>query len=285
MLVAATAFAAGCLMRAQGGSKPALWAATLALAVVIAAKPPYAPLSLLIFCVGPASYQAVRLPGFMALAVLPGLTWLVVVTSQVATDFVVAEPYIPGPLWTGIAGFRFTTVARDVQTAILLRHPWLMFTMPWATLRLEGDELLRQMIGVLAQLNLALPRWAYRVWDLALPLACLSGIVTRSREKHLSAWGEAIPILIAWTGIIASIAAVILSQYVSWTHVGLETVAGVQGRYFLPILAFLPFALPQLMPQTSMTNVIRTSAHAAVAICAAANLVILPSLVLTTYYR
>lgn len=285
MLVAAAALAAGCLMRARGGSRPALWVATLALALVIAAKPPYAPLAALILCTGSASFRLARLPAFVVLAVLPGLAWLVVVTSQVATDFVVAEPYAPGPLWNGAVGTQFTTIARDAQAAILLRHPWLIVSLPWATLRLEGGELFRQMIGVLAQLSLPLPGWVYRMWELLLPLVCVSATVTWQQEKHSPISGGGVSVLIACAGILATIAAVVLSQYVSWTHVGAETVAGVQGRYFLPILAFLTLGLPRLTLRQPILNAVRMTAQAAVAIGVVANLVILPSLVLATYYR
>lgn len=92
-------------------------------------------------------------------------------------------------------------------------------------------------------------------------------------------------VLIACAGILATIAAVVLSQYVSWTHVGAETVAGVQGRYFLPILAFLTLGLPRLTLRQPILNAVRMTAQAAVAIGVVANLVILPSLVLATYYR
>jgi uncharacterized membrane protein len=90
---------------------------------------------------------------------------------------------------------------------------------------------------------------------------------------------------VSLAGILATISAIVLSQYVSWTHVGADHVDGVQGRYFLPVLAFLPFVLPAIKTRSAATAAIAGAAQAAVAVCAATALVCLPSLVMSTYYE
>lgn len=285
MLIAVATFAAGCLLRAELGAKRWLWLSVLALAVLVAAKPPYAPLVLAVII--PTRSDAGRLrdlafrAGLAAVAVLPGLIWLVFITAQVATDFLSAEPYHPGILWQGGEDALFTTIDRRAQTEILLRHPMLALSLPWNDLRGEGGVLLRQMIGVLAQLSLALSEWAYRLWHVALPASVVAACLVASKPKVQS---PSIGAALAWVGILASIAAVVLSQYVSWTKVGAESVAGVQGRYFLPVLAFLPLALPRIACAGAALTLARRAAVTATAVAAVSAIFILPRLVLSTYY-
>lgn len=58
--------------------------------------------------------------------------------------------------------------------------------------------------------------------------------------------------LISRVGILIIIALIIVATYVmlylSWTPVGLDTVLGVQGRYFVPVLMLLPFLGQNVAP-------------------------------------
>jgi hypothetical protein len=288
VLLAVSAFAAGCVLRGQVGAPPWRWVAALALAVVVAAKPPYAPLAMVFLC--PASTDRTRSAWslviqracLISIAILPGIAWLAIATARVATDFVV-EPYLPGPLWDGAGDSLFTTIDRHAQIGILWRSPRLALSLPWNDLRREGAELLRQMIGVLAQLNLALPDWVYSAWRAVLPIALLSACLHRSKTSRPAATplGAAAALFAVW----ATITAIILSQYVSWTRVGAASVDGVQGRYFLPVLAFLPFILPSIAARGAALIALDRAAKVLVALGVASSFVVLPRLVLASYYR
>jgi hypothetical protein len=270
MLIALSVLASGLLLRE--GVRARLVAA-LALAILIAAKPAYAPLALLLVA-RDGTRPAMRVAA-LAVALLPGLVWFLAATSLVATNFLAGEAYRPGPLWHGDPSAMFTTLDRRAQVGVLLVDPWLVLRLPWELLVCEGANLAREMIGVLVQLNLPLPDWVYRMWSLVLPVATLGCVLGRGKKGQF------------WSGLIAGVALcgavwlVILSQYVSWTPVGAVAVIGTQGRYLLPVLAFLPCALPAL----GGSRGIRLLAEAVTVLAASSALVVLPGLVFATYYR
>ena len=53
------------------------------------------------------------------------------------------------------------------------------------------------------------------------------------------------PALLAVVTIIAFVVALCGALYVSWTPVAAQRVEGLQGRYFLPILPLLAWAVPE----------------------------------------
>jgi uncharacterized membrane protein len=121
------------------------------------------------------------------------------------------------------------------------------------------------------------------MWRLALPIALVSACLRRSKTLQAEAtpFGAAVALLGLWAAIVA----IVLSQYISWTRVGAVSVAGVQGRYFLPVLAFVPFALPAITSRGIALIALDRAAQVIVAASAATSLIILPRLVLATYYR
>ena len=115
------------------------------------------------------------------------------------------------------------------------------------------------LLGVLGWLTLRLPRWVYGELTAILLLLVIVGAFQSPRrraEPNQSAAalppGERSPSLlpVAWTiwaaiVIVLSCVLIIESQYLIWTPVGLGTVQGVTGRYFIPILPFAAFLVPQ----------------------------------------
>jgi uncharacterized membrane protein len=49
-----------------------------------------------------------------------------------------------------------------------------------------------------------------------------------------------------------------LLLYLTWTPVGAGTIQGVQGRYFIPLLLFLPFLSRNVHPVQSEEEVVKT---------------------------
>jgi hypothetical protein len=88
-----------------------------------------------------------------------------------------------------------------------------------------------ELVGVLGWLSLRLPRWYYEFYaDASLVILLLFFSLRR---------------IFSWSGLIvigaalAYIAAVLVSIYVLFSPPGSPTVENLQGRYFIPVLAFL----------------------------------------------
>ena len=86
--------------------------------------------------------------------------------------------------------------------------------------------------------------------------------------------------------MIACVAAAVLAifdgQYLSWTPIGSATIDGVQGRYFVPLLPFLGLALPAFDLRGG--DAIRQVLRLPTALAGLAGLVVIPALVVATYY-
>jgi uncharacterized membrane protein len=95
----------------------------------------------------------------------------------------------------------------------------------------------RTLVGVLGHLNIPLPGALYLIYPLALVAAALSD----PRDP-----GElSPPRRIALVGIFLACAGCVFTMaYLGWNPLGAETISGVQGRYFVPVLPLLLLALP-----------------------------------------
>lgn len=233
-VIAAAALAAALLTRP---GRSATWAGATVLALVVVAKPVYVPLAGLLL-LAPVGWYARA--GAAALAGVPGVVWFLAARRVAGVPFPVAESYAAGPLWPGPpATFAVTDPALQMQ--VLLHQPALLLRIPLEAILHHGAGRLRELVGVLGRLDLFLPLALYVVWGVALVAATLAAILGSGRMSEPRwRWGW------LWAGacVVASVFAVYLSQYLVWTQVGAEEVAGVQGRYFIPLLPFIVFALP-----------------------------------------
>ena len=218
------------------------WTAALALAPVIAAKPAYLPLAGLLLLTAARGRTRVFAA---ALAGLPGLGWFLLARRLAAVPFPLPAPYASGPLWPGpAASFIVTDPALQIQT--LLHRPALLVLLPWRAMAAEPGVRLREMVGVFGQLDLLLPDLLYPVWYAALGVAVAALLAAAPSSGRPTSgqsggtWG------VPWgiTCIVAAVFAIYVSQYLTWSPVGADEIAGVQGRYFIPLLPFLAFAMP-----------------------------------------
>jgi hypothetical protein len=238
ILIALSCLACAGLTRETPGGRRLAFAAFL---VVALAKPPYLPV-LAIFALPLAWPGFWRRAGEVALASLPVLLWAMIVMLFISVPFP-KPPYHPGPLFTGAAGLTMDRTDLAANLHILLAHKTRLLTLPWHTLALFGTDKLREMVGIMGLLRLSFPGWFYGVWWGALGLAAL-GAMSRPAVLPLPvsllnrAAALAVIALTAWL--------IMLSFYLSWTNVGLEFIDGLQGRYALPLLPFLLFAVPAL---------------------------------------
>lgn len=211
------------------------------LSLILLAKPPYAPIALMLLLPLPhGSWRRVGAdlaPRLCAVAavVLPAILWTGYATATVATP-VSRAPYEAGPLWPGARPATFSGTDPAAQLRVLTAEPIRFLTVPLRfllTLK-HVTVLVEGAVGILGWLDRSLPKPLYGLWIVALAGAFAgSGTVPAS--------GRASALLALAAGLALWL--VVLSQYLSWTNVGDERVDGPQGRYLLPILPLFALIL------------------------------------------
>jgi hypothetical protein len=241
-VVIAVAALAAALLTQEG--RAAFWCGCAALAVLVLQKPPYLPLALLpLLAPGGLSWRTAeaRLPAAIAVA-MPGLLWSVAVVTFVAVPLLPSPLYHPGPLWPGNHADLFRSAISGAQLQVLVHHPWRGMLLPVFSVVGQLPVLSRQFVGVLGTLTIRLPHPLYGVWWLAI-LSALGGLLARTDQPGE---GRAIERLLATAAILCSGELICLTLYLTWTRVGMDRIDGLQGRYFIPLLATLVFALPAI---------------------------------------
>jgi uncharacterized membrane protein len=122
----------------------------------------------------------------------------------------------------------------------LLANPFLLPTVILNSLAHQGRWLLATLIGCLGWVDTLMPGWYYRTAAGALIIAL---IAPGNRARVL--W----PTTLALLTFVALLVAMCASLYVTWTPVGKPTIDGLQGRYILPVLPLLAWAIPESGPR------------------------------------
>lgn len=229
LLIALAALASATLLAGMREDTPsgrrALLLLVPALAVIIAARPPYAPLAALPLFAGKSRIGA-RL-GAALLTVVAAFAWILLAAHTTAID---------------AAAYHGSDVS--AQAALLLHDPRRVLSVAAVTLWMFGTAYIREFIGVLGRLDLMLPGWFYRLAAVAL---AAGGVATAAALWRRPTWSGCCLLLV----LAAAVAAVFTAQYLLWTRLGASSVDGVQGRYFLPIAMFLPPLLAAGQPPVS----------------------------------
>lgn len=115
----------------------------------------------------------------------------------------------------------------------LLHDPDTFLGLLWNTLTGEhGAHLYRMMVGILGWIDVPLSAWAYPLAGYAL----VAALFLAGNRPDALRWPRVAPAaLVMVAGAVVMIA---LPLYVQWTSVDATIVQGLQGRYFLPPLAF-----------------------------------------------
>jgi uncharacterized membrane protein len=175
------------------------------------ARPPYAPLALL------------------GLLLTRRLGWHAVTASAAILACAVA--------WTTLAALRVVVPLNGAslggQIHFCLAHPHAVWAALGTTWTMFSNELVLEVIGQLGWLDTRVAPWLYTLAELLLAVGAMSTLGGRSRRP-------AIVVL----GVLGTFAAIVLTQYLTWTHVGAGWVRGVQGRYFEVLLAVCALCLP-----------------------------------------
>ena len=281
LLIACVCLAAALLTRAIGPRGLSYWGAAALLACVIAVKPAYLPLAafMLLPCTRLTRRDLLSAGSAMAAASLPGVIWAVVMLMYVSAPLVWGPPYHPGPLWPGNPHRFFAGGDPAAQVLVLLHHPLLVLALPLQTLWFNGLLKLQEAVGVLGTLNLDMAGTMYSLWYVAIALAVLGDLLA-AREASAPRPGQA---LIALLAVAATVILIFDLEYLTWTRVGDGSlIAGIQGRYAIPLLPMIGIALPLLrLPSTGW---LKTAFSLPCIAMAAAGMVYLPALVVDTYY-
>lgn len=151
--------------------------------------------------------------------------------------------------WSALASrLSFVTylpqVVPGAQARALLADPGRVVRIAIATWNgrqgMENLAYWREIIGVLGWIDAPLPRLFY-----VLLLAALFGAALLALPERR--WPLApLDSLVLASGLVGATLLVFALEYLTWTAVGAPAVDGVQGRYFLPLLMFVPLLLPPL---------------------------------------
>lgn len=124
------------------------------------------------------------------------------------------------------------------QIAFLLANPLRIFKVTWNTyFNFGSDNIYLSFFIALGMLNVVLPVWIGIAWTIALVKSF--GQSVGAKKDLLKLWQKLYFAAVAF-GLFAAIT---LAIYLTWTRPGQDHVDGLQGRYFLPVLAILIPAL------------------------------------------
>lgn len=237
-LIAATALACALLTRDPSTSRWMRWGGVVLLVLLIMSKPPYGLLLLvaLVPLAAPHLFpRAIRL----SLFAIPPVIWVALVMHFSMVPFN-AAPYHPGRLWPGVRSAVFAGTDPQANLRVLFSHPFEIVALPLRLLWSDGAMFLREAVGQLGWLSIPLRGWQYGVWYVSIAAALAGCLAGRSSWKMTFLDHFVVALL-----IVASVFAIAIAQYLSWTHVGLDHIDGVQGRYFLILMPFLIFVVPR----------------------------------------
>ena len=151
--------------------------------------------------------------------------------------FIGAIAVVLNLIWLMIAGIylsHFREGDSAVQVISILTHPIKYLQNCLYTLNLNGQDYIYSMFGgelgwgELVQLNSIVPY--------ALALICIWITITDQTIKDKFKLYQKVWISLT---IIAVIGLIFTSLYVQWTTIGSDSILGIQGRYFIPILPLI----------------------------------------------
>ncbi len=142
-----------------------------------------------------------------------------------------------------------TTVLPVRQISYVVTHPFTFMHIVVRTVRVMWEFYFHSAVGNLGWLDTSLPSWAFLFLGFAL-LGSI-GILLFGIRLRRDSLPDLVLVLAAFVLCITGIEA---SLYVAWTPYKALIVQGVQGRYFLPVLAVLVL-LPQRALPAKVTKI------------------------------
>jgi uncharacterized membrane protein len=158
------------------------------------------------------------------------------------------------------------------QIHSLLAHPLLLPAAMTNYFRTNDVWFPMTVIGYLGWTDAIMPMWYYVA---AAGLVLLALVAPQNRGRAL--WPGTLA-LITFAALLTLLSAAL---FVSWTPVGEVTIAGMQGRYILPVLPLLAWAIPEYDMRTER---LLMGTWYPVLLFPLLTLVVTPTAIMTRYY-
>ncbi|MGH9437105.1 MAG: DUF2142 domain-containing protein [Terriglobia bacterium] len=127
----------------------------------------------------------------------------------------------------------------SAQVHFILAHPTGFVIVLLHTLKWDARGLIPEMIGIFGWVAIEIPSWFYRVtYAFFACVFILMALQSRRAEFSKLLWGS--------VAVVSMLISIPLALFVIASPVGATHVEGLQGRYFIPLLALLPFFVPPL---------------------------------------
>jgi hypothetical protein len=244
------------LRAAAGASGPSPASRSGWMVLCVLSKPPNLAFVLLEWMrVAPEQMRRTSLTSALAIvpAIAAAVVWTAVSSADVAAwrlvDITGRTPEELDPAW---------------KLRFMLAHPLDFPSALLGTLQSKNlVELWRQMIGVLGLFDTVLRPWIYSVVGLLLAATFVSPLRLATRARCG---------LVAVTAALAYCFAVALIFYLVWTPTRADEIWGLQGRYFVPVLALIAVAVAALLDRDPDPRVTATLAIAAAVISGAGSI-------------
>ncbi len=208
-------------------------ALTVCLLFLTLAKPVYLPFGLLLL----AAYK--RLGWTRAFSFF-------VLTIAISAGAYLGWAYLVRPELP-MAGQDFPGSDPSAQLHLMIAHPAGFLAVLLRSIQLNGRQYLFDLIGNFGWSDLPLPFWFYEV------ACCFFAAIFLILLLHLKRTGT-VRLLCASVAVLSVVAAIFVAHFLMWTPVHAKAIPMIQGRYFIPLLAILPFFFPsrELLRQHSM---------------------------------
>jgi uncharacterized membrane protein len=159
----------------------------------------------------------------------------------------IAAAAVPAGLWSVCTHGLFSVanplpgIDPSAQLRYIAAHPLHVAWLYAATVVRLRTFFLKTFIGQLGWLDTTLPHALVGAYAVGLVLASLG-------DRQVSGQSEPGAAVKAWmlAACVASVAAILTFEYLTWVPVGSSQIDGAQGRYFIPLAPLALAALPRL---------------------------------------
>ena len=163
---------------------------------------------------GPKKYAAFILLVF-SVSLVPALLWLALL-QHLGNSLVVTQQPVGSPL------------------SFVMNQPVSYLALLLKTFYVQFSGIARMFVGVLGWLDTLLPKFVTIVYVVAILLSSLD--ISSKASHRVGAYPRLTGLFCAFTSVLALCTAL----FVNWPQQGYEQLAGLQGRYFIPLA---PYAL------------------------------------------
>lgn len=201
---------------------------------VVLGRPPYAPFVLLFFLPGLIHHPRARLIGLGIIAGIFGLSLLW---------------YVPQAFEHAVNHLPQTDAKKQLSFLIQAsgNNIWFVFNLLWDTLKACTAGYGRSFIGYLGWFDTLFPGIYYGLANAALVLAVVADVFTcETAEKTKAAvTGSKRQKIVLFCICLFALVGLFFAEYLMGTQVGKNLIAGLQGRYLIPIALLFSLSLPQ----------------------------------------